>query len=134
MGLILIISGTIVSTVDERANWKNRKEGLVVRNWKGEYVGSAQHVLLDPSTGDVAFVILSLDKEKKEIVIPLRSFSSYDLQNGTLVLGISKEILVAAPEFHPSDLEDPAFTEKVYRFFGQAPPWTDGTTERERRM
>lgn len=134
MSLILIISGTIALTVDERAKRKNQEERLVVKNWKGEYVGSARHVLLDPSTGDVGFVILLLDKEKKEVVIPLRSFSSYDHQNGTLILGISKEILVAAPEFHPSDLEDPAFTEKVYRFFGQVPPWTDGTTEKERGM
>lgn len=124
----------IACTVDERTKWRNQEEGLVVRNWKGEYVGSARHVLLDPSTGNVAFIIVLLDKEKKEIVIPLRSFSSYNHQSGTLVLGISRGILVTAPEFHPSDLEDPAFTERVYRFFGQAPPWTDGATEKERGM
>ena len=129
-----MISGMIGCTVDQRAQWVNQEETLVIRNWKGEYMGSTRHVLLDPSTGEVAFVILLLNKGKKEIVIPLRSFSSYDRKNATLVLGISKEILVAAPEFHPSDLEDPAFTEKVYRFFGEAPPWTDGATEGERRM
>jgi len=122
MGWILMISGTIGCTVDQRAKWVNQEEALVIRNWKGEYMGSARHILLDPSTGEVAFIILLLNKERKEIVIPLRSFSSYDRKSATLVLGISKEILIAAPEFHPSDLEDPAFTEKVYRFFGQAPP------------
>ena len=134
MGVILVISGTIACPVDHRAKWLNQEEALVIRSWKGEYIGSARHALLDPSTGDVAFIILLLDKEKKDIVIPLRSFSSYDRKNATLVLGISKEILVAAPEFHLSDLEDPAFTERVYRFFGQAPLWTDRAMEGERRM
>ncbi len=134
IGLILMISGAIGCNADPKAKWGNEGDALVVRNWKGEYIGSARHVLVDPSTGNVAFVILSLDKEKKEIVIPLRSFSSYDHEKAALVLGISKEILVAAPEFRLSDLEDPAFTDKVYRFFGQAPSWTDGAIAGKRRM
>ena len=134
MGLILMISGTIGCNADQKAKWVNEENALVVRNWKGEYIGSARHVLVDPSTGNVAFIILLLDKEKKEIVIPLRSFSSFDHEKVALVLGISKDILVAAPDFRLSDLEDPAFIDKVYRFFGQAPSWTDGAIEGERRM
>lgn len=112
----------------------NQEEGLAVKNWKGEHVGSVKHVLTDSSSGNIVFVILSLGEEgKKEIVVPVRSFSSYDYENGFLVLNVSKEILTAAPEFNVSDLKDPAFVERVYRFFGLAPSWKDGTTGGERK-
>lgn len=112
----------------------NQEEGLAVKNWKGEYVGSVRHVLTDSSSGNIVFAILSLGKGgEKEIVVPVNSFSSYDYENGFLVLNVSKEILTGAPEFHVSDLKDPAFTERIYRFFGLAPSWRDGTTEGERK-
>ncbi len=117
------------------AETANQGEGLTVKNWKGEYIGSVRHVLTDSSTGNIVFVILSLGKGgEKEIVVPVKSFSSYDFDNGSLVLNVSKDILVAAPEFHASDLEDPAFPEKVYQFYGLAPSWKDGTTESERGL
>jgi hypothetical protein len=31
-------------------------------------------------------------------------------------------------------VKDPTFAERVYRFFGEAPPWTDGAKEGEKRM
>jgi hypothetical protein len=134
MAAILISFGSIGYAGDHGGKAGSQEEALVVKNWKGEHIGSVRHVLLDSSAGDVAFIILSLGKEKKEIVIPLRSFSSYDPQKGTLVLNVSKGILVAAPEFHISDLKDPTFAERVYRFFGEAPPWTERAAEEEKRM
>jgi hypothetical protein len=124
---------SIAFAVDHGAK-SAKEEALVVKNWKGEYIGSVEHVLSNSSNGNIAFVILSLDKEKKEIVIPLGSFSSFDQENGILILNVSKEILRAAPEFDPSDLKDPTFAERVYRFFGEAPSWTDKPQEREMRM
>jgi hypothetical protein len=134
MGVILMIYGSTASTVDQIAKSANQGEALAVRNWKGEYIGSVQHVLLDSSSGNVAFIILLLYREKREVLIPLRSFSSYDRKNATLVLSVSKEILAAAPDFHLSDLEDPAFAERVHRFFGQVPLWADGVWEGERSI
>ncbi len=111
----------------------NQGEGLAVKNWKGEYIGSVRHVLTESSTGNIIFVILSLGKEgEKEIVVPVVSFSSYDYENGFLILNVSKEVLATAPEFHASDLKDPTFPERVYRFYGLAPAWEDGTTGSER--
>jgi PRC-barrel domain len=104
-----------------------QEEGLAVKNWKGEYIGSVRYVLTDPSNGNILFVVLSLgQQEKKEIAVPVRSFSSYNFEGGFFVLSVSKEILDAAPEFHVSDLEDPAFVERVYRFFGLGPFWKEG--------
>ena len=134
MTLIFIGFASIAFAADPGAKSTKQEEALVVKNWKGEYIGSVQHVLSNSSTGSITFVILSLDKEKKEIVIPLASFSSFDEKNGILILNVSKETLKAAPEFHLSDLKDPNFAERIYRFFGEAPPWTDRPQEREMRM
>src|SRR5512139_1141232 len=79
----------------------NQEEGLTVKNWKGEYLGSVTHVLTDSSSGNIVFVILSLGEEgEKEIVVPVHSFSSYDFEGGFLILNVSKGILADAPEFH----------------------------------
>ncbi len=103
-------------------------EGLAVKNWKGENIGTVKHVLTDSSNGNIVFVLLSLGQEgSKEIAVPVKSFSSYDFENGYLVLNVSKEILDAAPEFHISDLKDPEFVGRVYSFFGLAPSWNDAT-------
>lgn len=131
IALILIGFGCMAYAVDRSARSGNAEDKLVVKNWKGERVGSVQHVLTNSSSGKIVFVILSLEKEKKEIVIPLDAFSSYDQENGTLVLSVSKKILIAAPEFHLSDLKDPSFPERVSRFFGEAPSWTDGAKQGE---
>jgi len=133
MAVTLISLASIAHAIDHRAE-PNQEGALMVKNWKGEYIGSVQHILVDSSTGNIAFIILSVGKEKREIAIPLRAFSSYDQENGNLILNVSKEILTSAPEFHISDLKDPEFPERVYRFFGEAPPWTDGAAEGEKRM
>ena len=105
---------------------ENQKETLEVKNWKAKHIGIVKYVVLDPSTGNITFLILYLDKEgKKEIAVPLAAFSSFDQDNGILVLNVSEEELASAPEFHDSDLNDPAFAERVYRFFGLVPPWRD---------
>ncbi|MGZ3605058.1 MAG: PRC-barrel domain-containing protein [Syntrophales bacterium] len=64
MAVILIGFGSVAYAVDDRAKSGNQGEAWVVKNWKGEYIGSVQHVLLDSPTGNVAFIILSLGKEK----------------------------------------------------------------------
>ncbi len=113
----------------------NQKETLEVNNWKGKHLGIVKYVLVNPSTGNVAFVILYLDKKaKKEIAVPSAAFSSYDWENGILILNVSEKELTSAPEFHDFDLNNPGFAEGVYRFFGLAPPWTEETEEEGNRM
>lgn len=108
---------------------------MTVNNWKGKHVGIVKYVVVNPYTGNVTFVILYLDKEgKKEIAVPLAVFSSYDQENGILILNISEKELASAPEFYDSDLNNPAFAEGVYRFFGLVPPWTEETKEEGKRI
>ena len=136
--LALLIVAALISlgTVAYAAGWKeNQKETLTVENWKGKHVGIVKYVVMNPSTRKVTFVILYLNKEgKKEIAVPPAAFSSYDWENRILILNVSEEELVSAPEFHDSDLDNPAFTEGVYKFFGLMPAWTDEKKEERKRM
>jgi hypothetical protein len=105
---------------------ENRQEMILINNSKGEYVGTLINVLVD-SAGNIGFIVLSIGKEegleKKEIAVPLGTFS-YDRQKELLVLDINMEKLSTAPEFRTSDLNDPAFPDRIYRFFGLMPFWT----------
>ncbi len=98
---------------------------------KGQHIGIVRYVVLNSSTGNITFVILYLDKEgKKEIAVPLAAFASYDHENGILTLNVSEKELALAPEFRDSDLDNPAFAENIYRFFGLAPSWTEDRGEK----
>lgn len=120
---VLISLGTLAYAAGDG---KVQKESLTVNNWKGQHIGTVNYVVVNSSTGSITFVILYLDKERrKEIAVPLASFASYDHGNGILTLNVSEKELALAPEFHDSDLDNPAFAENVYRFFGLAPSWTE---------
>ncbi len=132
---ILLSFQTMAYAADDSAGQKGRS--LVVRNWKGEYVGTSHHVVMDPAAGLIVFVIVTLetgqDKKIKEIAVPWALFS-VDKENGVLVLSISKKQLESAPEYHDSDLGDPAFVGRIYRFFALTPPWTEETPGKPMRL
>lgn len=128
----LLSFGTVAYAAGGTAN---QKETLEVKNWKGKHVGIIKYVVANVSTGNVTFLILYLDEEgKKEIAVPLAAFSPYDREDGILILNVNEKELISAPEFHDSDLNDPAFAENVYKFFGLAPPWTEETKKDGERM
>ncbi len=132
---ILLCFQTMAYAADDSAGSSDREKSLIVRNWKGEYIGTSHHVVMDPSAGDIVFVIVSLEtgqsKQIKEIAVPWVLFS-IDKENGVLVLNISKKQLDSAPEYHDSNLEDPDFVGRIYHFFGLAPSWTEETPQGER--
>jgi len=115
----------------DKAETENQQEAIVVKNMAGEYVGTVTNLLVD-SSGDVGFIVLSIgedkDQGKTEVAVPLGIFS-YDTEHKSLIVNISKKELAAAPRFDVSDLTDPAFAEKVYRFFGLMPAWTEEKDE-----
>jgi hypothetical protein len=124
---VLINFGLLVYVAVDNAETENEQEAIAVKNSTGEYVGTVTNLLVD-SSGNIAFIILSLGKDreqgKKEIAVPLGMFS-YDHENRIIVLNVDKRELAAAPSFAMSDLTDPSFAEKVYRFFGLMPGWTE---------
>ncbi len=133
---ILLNFQTIAYAADDSAGGSHQERSLVVRNWKGDYLGTSSHVVLDPSAGMIAFVIVALEtgqnKGIKEIAVPWGLFS-VDKENGVLVLNISKKELESAPEYHVSDLADPEFVGRIYRFFALGPPRTKKSPQ-EKRM
>jgi hypothetical protein len=131
LAAILIGFETMAYADDGKTDEGTQGKSLIVKNWKGEYIGTSRHVILDPSTGNIIFIIVSLNqKENKEIAVPAGLFS-VDNEHGHLVLNVSKEKLNSSPAYHSSDLQDPEFIDKVYRFFAIAPPWAEDTPKGE---
>ncbi len=125
--LTLLTLGTIADAGQDRAGSNAQEQGMAVMNWKGEYIGTSNHVVLHSLTGTVVLIIVSLNwEEPKEIAVPTGLFS-VDRKKGVLVLSISKNELDSAPDFHASDLEDPEFVKKVYYFYATGSPQAEET-------
>jgi sporulation protein YlmC with PRC-barrel domain len=129
---ILLSFQTMTYTADDSAGSGQQEKSLVVTNWKGQYIGTSHRVVMDPAAGVVAFVIVSVEtgqnKGTKEIAVPWVLFS-VDKEKGVLVLKISKKQLESAPEYRASELGDPEFIARIYRFFALTPPWTEETPQ-----
>jgi hypothetical protein len=132
LAVILLNFQTMAYAADDSAGSSDQEQSLIVRNWKGDYIGTSHYVIMDPSAGEIVFVIVSIetgqDKEIKEVAVPWVLFS-IDKGDGALVLNISKKRLDSAPEYHDYNLEDPEFIGGIYHFFGVAPPWTEETPQ-----
>ena len=96
---------------------------MTVVNWKGDLVGTVRYVVVDPSSEVINFAILYLDKEEREIAVPMTAFSKFDWENKMLILNVSEKELASAPGYQESDLNDPAYAAMVYGYFGVAPTW-----------
>ena len=124
--VLLMSVVTSLYALTDKAKSENQQESIAVNNSKGEYVGTLTNVLVD-SDGNIGFIIVSIghdrNQDKKDIAVPLITFF-YDREKRLLILDVSTETLLAAPEFKTSDLGDPAFAERTYRYFGLMPSWT----------
>ncbi len=105
-------------------------QSLAVKDQKGGYVGTVNRIVLDP-LGNIAFVILYLSEAKggREIIVPLPFFSKNEM--GEIILNLGEKEIAAAPEFDMSNLNDIAYAERVYKFYGLAPPWSEGMTDQQ---
>ena len=124
--LMLLVAAAVLMSLWTAAyaagQTENVRETLDVQTWKGKHVGSVKYVVMDPP-GNVAFLIVYYDAGRKEIAVPVAAFSSFNKETGILILKVSESQLASAPEFHESDLDNPAFSEDIYRFFGLTPFW-----------
>jgi sporulation protein YlmC with PRC-barrel domain len=102
--------------------------GTSVLNPKGDYLGRVSDFVID-SQGHVTFAVVShggfLRIREKDVAVPYGSFS-YDRQKGHFVLDVTQDKLDMAPTFVKRDLYHEKWAEDVYRYFGQAPYWTEG--------
>lgn len=130
MAMLICLGSSAYALVDG-TQIDDQQQAITVRNSEGGFVGTVTNALVDTSD-NLAFIILSVDgktgQEKKEIAVPVGAFT-YDRENRVVVMDVDREKLSLAPEFALSDLNDPTFAEKVYRFFGLMPSWTEGEGE-----
>ena len=103
--------------------------GTKVVNPKAESLGDIKEIVIDPSTGRVAYVFVSfggfLSMGEKLFAIPFSSFE-YNLANNEYVLHVPKERLENAPGFdaeHWPSMSDEKWNRDVYKYYGRSPYW-----------
>ncbi len=126
---ILLVFGSMAYALTDGAATPSHEQSITVRTAEGESIGTVTNALLDAS-GNLAFIILSTNvgQGNKEIAVPVGAFT-FDPESKVIILSIGSEKLSVAPEFNISDLNDPTFAQRVYRFFGMMPAWTGGEEE-----
>jgi len=133
MSLVIAVLVSLGTTVYAANVMEDQNGALDVQTWKGKHVGSVRYFVVDPPH-DAVFLIVYYEEGNKEIAVPVRAFSSFDQETRILILKISESQLALAPEFHDSDLDNPAFTENAYRSFGLVPAWREEEKGPERGM
>ena len=103
--------------------------GTKVVNPKAESLGDIKEIVIDPSTGRVAYVVVSfggfLSMGEKLFAIPFSSFE-YNLSTNEYVLHVPKERLENAPGFDPEhwpSMSDEKWNRDVYKYYGRSPYW-----------
>ena len=103
--------------------------GTDVINPKGDDLGDIKEVVIDPSTGKVAYAVVSfggfLGLGEKLFAIPYSAFE-YDADQNKYVLNVNKERLEDAPGFDadnwPSMAEE-KWNRDVYKYYDREPYW-----------
>jgi sporulation protein YlmC with PRC-barrel domain len=91
-----------------------------VKNLQGERLGEINDLVID-SQGRISFVMLS--HGGKTVLIP---YSALSIERNYFVLDASEEKLASAPAVGEKEESiDQAKAAEIYRYFGQAPYWTE---------
>ena len=105
--------------------------GTDVVNPKGENLGDIKEVVIDPSSGKMAYAVVAfggfLGMGEKLFAIPFSSFK-YDAPRNDYILDIDKARLEAAPGFdadHWPSMSDEKWNRDVYKYYGRSPYWEE---------
>src|SRR5579864_1380597 len=103
--------------------------GDKVVNLNKEDLGKIEHLMIDLSSGRVAYAVLSfggfLGLGDKLFAIPWQALT-VDTTEKRLVLNVDKELLKQAPGFDKDrwpDMTDPAWGAEIYTYYGYKPYW-----------
>lgn len=104
--------------------------GDTVRDAAGKDIGKIKELMVDLSTGRIAYAVLSfggfLGLGDKLFAIPWGALR-VDTANHAVVLSTSKQVLENAKGFDKDswpNFADPRFHEDTYRHYSQKPYWT----------
>jgi sporulation protein YlmC with PRC-barrel domain len=103
--------------------------GTDVMNPNGDDLGDIKEVVIDPSSGRVAYAVVAfggfLSMGEKLFAVPYSAFE-YDMVKNKYVLDVTKERLEAAPGFDsdnwPSMAEE-KWNRDVYKYYDRTPYW-----------
>ncbi len=104
--------------------------GTQVNNLQGEAVGKITDLVFDDE-GRIFFAVLGyggfLGIGRNLVAVPITSLSSSSAEEPRhFVLDSTKEDIQSAPLFSKKAMDDPGWTNRAYRYFGQEPNWTNG--------
>ncbi|MGF1666538.1 MAG: PRC-barrel domain-containing protein [Acidimicrobiia bacterium] len=112
-------------------------QGDDVVNPGGEKLGKLKEVMIDITTGNVGYAVLSrggvMGMGEKLFAVPW-SIMTVDGDNEQIVLDVTEEFLDGAPGFDPDhwpEFSSPAWGEDIHRHYGIEPYWStdsDDTT------
>lgn len=104
--------------------------GDKVKNMFGEDLGTIEEVMIDVSSGQVAYLVLSfggiLGMGNKLFAIPWQAFSPHPEEHKVLCLNVDQQTLKAAPGFDKKHWPDTAINRylvEVNRYYGYEPYW-----------
>ena len=99
--------------------------GAEVHSPEGEVTGRVSDLVIDSSSGQFAFLVLSDVPGRGDtlVAVPFGSLSRNDMN--AFVLNIDREKLAASPSFNGSDMGNRKYAEDVYRFYGVRPYWEE---------
>ncbi len=98
----------------------------IVKTIKDEEVGQIKDIMLDTETGEVAYVVLSVDKGflnlgSKLLALPWEAFDFHGHQRDVIIVNVEKEKLENAPGFDTDDWPvgpQHQFINDVHTYFG----------------
>jgi sporulation protein YlmC with PRC-barrel domain len=103
--------------------------GTDVTNPKGENLGEVKEVVIDPTTGKVAYAVVTFggvfSMGEKLFAIPFTALK-YNYKKNEYVLDITKERLENAPGFDPDQwpmFSDEKWNRGVYAYYEEPPFW-----------
>lgn len=103
--------------------------GTKVVNPQGDSLGDIKEVVIDPSTGRVAYAVVSfggfLSVGEKLFAIPFKALK-YSWTKNEYVLDVPKERLEAAPGFnsdHWPSMSDEKWNRDVHKYYALSPYW-----------
>lgn len=106
-----------------------------VRNSGGEDLGKIEHIMIDISSGRVAYVVLSfggfLGIGDKLFAVPW-DVLRIDEGEHEFVLDVDRKTLIDAPGFNKDawpDMADPTFAAIIHEHYGRVPYWEHDVTD-----
>jgi sporulation protein YlmC with PRC-barrel domain len=105
--------------------------GTNVFNPEGDSLGDIKEIVIDPSTGRVAYVVVSfggfLGLGEKLFAIPFSAFR-YNVTNKEYIINVTKERLEDAPGFDSNYwpvMSDEKWNRDIYTYYGRPPYWEE---------